>query len=54
MKAPTTITTMDKYEMSACIGFWRCGVDFATIAAILKKDIKFIYGHIKMYEEIKG
>lgn len=45
---------MDKFEMSACIGFWRMGVDNATIAAILNKDIKLIYSHVKLYEEIKG
>ena len=45
---------MDKYDMSACIGFWRMGVDYVTIAAILDINSAEIFSHIKLYEEIKG
>lgn len=41
---------MNRYETSACIGFWRMGVDEGTISAILNCELKEIYRAIKVYQ----
>lgn len=41
---------MNRYETSACIGFWRMGVDEATISAILNCYTSDVFRAIKVYE----
>jgi len=41
---------MDRHELSACMGMWRMGVDDATIAAILDKELWEIFRAIKTYK----
>jgi hypothetical protein len=43
---------MNKYQMSAIIGYWRCGVDDATIAAIMKVKLWVVFHTIKTYKHI--
>lgn len=44
---------MNKYQTSACIGFYRCGVDDATIAAILNCELMEVFRAIKLFKDIE-
>lgn len=49
---------IDKYQMSAIIGFWRMGVDDAVISGIVNCELWEVFNTIKIYqltiEDIKG